>query len=58
MPGRHRAGDSASPSPDERYEEFAKENERWNEKIDRALDELDKLAPDPSAPSTSEPTPA
>jgi hypothetical protein len=36
---------ASPPSPDERHEEFAKDNRRWNEKIDRALDEMDQLVP-------------
>lgn len=57
---RYRTANSApSPSPDERYEEFAKENQRWNEKIEEALDEMDKLIPEPATPAkTGEQTPA
>jgi hypothetical protein len=57
---RHRAAKSAPPrSPDERYEEFAKENRRWNEKIEEALDEMDKLVPEPAPPGEKgEPAPA
>ena len=39
-------GDSGRPaSPDERYDEFVKENERWNERIEEALTELEDATP-------------
>jgi hypothetical protein len=47
------------PSPEERHEEFSKENGRWNSEMEEALEELDELAQesDPGS-SKSEQTPA
>lgn len=56
MPRRDN-GSNPRPSPDERYREFAEENERWNRRIEEALTELDESVPEPP-PSKTEPTPA
>jgi hypothetical protein len=36
-------GKSPGPSPRERYEDFARENEEWDRKVKEALDDLDEL---------------
>jgi hypothetical protein len=48
---------SPRPSPRERYEEFARENEAWDRKVGEALDDLDEFIEDDSG-ETAEPTPA
>jgi heme oxygenase len=35
---------SSEASPRKKYEEFARENERWHRCVEEALDELDELA--------------
>jgi hypothetical protein len=35
---------SSEKSPREKYEEFARENERWHRRVEEAIDELDELA--------------
>jgi hypothetical protein len=37
-----------SPSPREKYEEFARENGRLKERVEEALSELDELADAPN----------
>ena len=48
-----------TPSPDERHREFSRENERWNEEMEKALRDLDELVEgsDSSSPE-GEPTSA
>ena len=49
LDNREPAGDDA-PSPEERHEEFARQNGDWNRKVEEALTELDELAePDEEA---------
>ena len=48
----------ASGRPDERYEEFARENADWDRKVEETLTEIDEPAPQAPAPAKSEPTPA
>jgi hypothetical protein len=49
---------SSRPSPRERYEEFARENEAWDRKVNEALDDLDELIEDGQSSKAAEPTPA
>jgi hypothetical protein len=52
-PTNGRNGQPSQPSPRERYEEFAQDNERWNHKVDEALQEWDAVieGDDNDAPS-------
>ena len=43
LDNREPAGDDA-PAPEERHEEFARQNGDWNRKVEEALTELDELA--------------
>jgi hypothetical protein len=36
-----------APTPEERHEEFERQNGEWNRKVEEALTELDELASEP-----------
>jgi hypothetical protein len=36
-----------APSPEERHQEFERQNGEWNRKVEEALSELDELASEP-----------
>jgi hypothetical protein len=44
-----------TPSPDERYEEFARKNGAGHKKVEEALDDLDKLVRELEESSEQEP---
>jgi hypothetical protein len=43
-----------NPSPEERHEEFVRENGDWNRRVEEALSELDELASEPERASAAD----
>jgi hypothetical protein len=43
------------PSPRERYDEFARDNENWDRKVNEALEDLDELIEDDPPREAAEP---
>jgi hypothetical protein len=41
---RQRRIASSEGSPPEKYDEFARENERWHRRVEEAIDELEEFA--------------
>jgi hypothetical protein len=41
---RERTGNGGTPSPEERYRDFAKDNDRWDRKVKESIDKIEKAS--------------